>query len=120
MKEEELDKESDWSPMTPVTGGSNSPRTPSSTDQDVREEEIIASLQKWINALEKTAEETLQKIPADKNKDYIRKETWDKIEERNALLQQKNENGREETGKRSWKKQNNHQDRNQIGRKSMN
>ena len=110
-KEEELDKESDWSPMTPVAGGSNSPKTPSSIDQDVKEEESIPLLQNLIKASKKTAKETLPKIPADKNKDYIRKETWGKIEERNALLQQKEEHRREEVGKSNGKSKNKQQDR---------
>ena len=48
----------------------------------MNEEEITPTLEDWIKALAEAAEDTLEKIPTEKNKDYIKKETCDQIEEK--------------------------------------
>ena len=67
---EKSESQSDWSPVASVSAGSESPRTPISENNKVREEDITPTLEDCTKALAEVAEDTLEKIPAGKNKEY--------------------------------------------------
>jgi hypothetical protein len=73
-------------PHTPSEGAEAQPQTPD-TDiyEEAHEEHVKPSLQQWIEAIQTAAEAHLERIPAGKRKDYISKQTWEKIERLDKL-----------------------------------
>ena len=51
------------------------------------------SLQDWIHVITKAAEENLTPISEEQRKDYIKKETWNWIVERDTLVEEKRNPG---------------------------
>ena len=76
-------------PHTPSEGGEGQPQTP---DTDIYKEEhedwARPTLQQWITAIQEAAEEQLERIPVEVKKDYISRQTWDKIERLNELSEE--------------------------------
>ena len=52
---------------------------------EAHEDMARPSLHQWIDALHEAAEAHLEKMPGEKRRDYISKQTWEKIEQLNEL-----------------------------------
>ena len=106
--------------MTPVTGRSNKPKTPSNMEQDVKEEEITPSLQNWMQALEKAARETLQKSLQTRTKTTSEKKHGIKSKKGTNSCNKEKKMGNRERGTGVGKAKTTIRTEKKRGRKSMN
>ena len=69
--------------MTPDEGDQAQPQTPDTDVYEVmgNEDNFTPTLAQWEKAIKVAAEETSEKIPGEKRKDYISHGTWEKIRE---------------------------------------
>ena len=56
------------------------------------------SLQQWIDAIHEAAEAHLERMPGEKRKDYISKQTWEKIEHLNELSKEQQDHNPDHIG----------------------
>ena len=65
--------------MTPDEGDQLQPRTPDTDIYDAvgKEDNFTPTLAQWEHAIKTAAEETLEKVPGEKRKDYISHKTWE-------------------------------------------
>ena len=86
-QDQESGKPGEQIPDTPHTQISGSPRTPSE-GSSMQEEEIAPTLEDWIEALTQAVADTLEEIPASCKKYYMKRQTWNRIEEGNRKLEE--------------------------------